>query len=111
MLGNIINRFRFMYGLPQASFNNLEENENCSRHCLHMSHIQDTSHAPDYMLNGKIEAVALRSFFHDEYAVLCSIVFEDFANSPKHRAVLLMDNLACASYIYHYHIYVTVRGW
>jgi len=112
MIKNIINDFRRQNGRHPLDMNHHQEDEHCLWHCKYMAEIQDCQHAPDGLLHGKSEAVAMRWFFRDPHEALRAIVFEDFAGSMKHRDVILFnDNLACAFHIERNCILVTVRGW
>jgi len=112
MIKQIINEFRRINGRHPAKMDNHEENQNCLWHCLYMAKIKEICHAPEHYLNGKCEAVAVRGFFHNPIDTLHMIIFEQFANSPEHRDIILFnDNLACAFYIEQYQVFLTVRGW
>jgi hypothetical protein len=112
MIKQLIAEFRKQNGRHPAKFDHYEEDQNCLWHCLHMARTQDLCHAPEYLRPGKSEACAARSFFRDTRETLRAIVFEQFANSPEHREILLFnDNLACAFYQHQHQLFVTVRAW
>lgn len=112
MLKNLINEFRKQNGQPLASMDWSMEDEHCLWHCKYMANSQNCFHAPDHLLYGKSEAVALRSFFRDPLEVLGSIIFDQFGTSLGHRNILLFSqHLACAFHVEHNLIFVTVRGW
>ncbi len=112
MLKRIINEFRQQNGRHPIAMDNFDEDQNCLWHCKYMAEIQDCLHAPDYLRQGKSEAVAVRSFFRDHYEALRAIAFDQFANSMEHRDVILFnDNIACAFHIESGCIFVTIRGW
>ena len=111
MLKNIINEFRQQNGRHPLDMNHHQENDHCLWHCKHMAYA-GCVHAPGHLLHEKLEAVAFRSFFRDHREALNAIVFEDFANSIKHRNIILFnDNLACAFHVEHNCTFVTIRGW
>lgn len=113
MLGGLINEFRAQHGVGPASFSDLRENQNCLQHCWHMSRIQGCCHAPGYFYPGKAEAVGYGSFYRDTRESVALILFGErgFINSPEHRGILLMPNLACAYCQDNWMVYVTIRGW
>jgi hypothetical protein len=112
MIKEIINEFRRQNGRHPLRMDDHKENQNCLWHCLHMAKTQNWCHAPEYLRPGKSEACAVKSFFHDSYETLRAIIFEQFADSPEHRDIILFnDNLACAFHIEQYQVYVVVRGW
>jgi hypothetical protein len=77
-----------------------------------MSKVRNLQHTPDYLLSGKAEVVAVRTFYRDVHDTLKAIVFEQLANSPEHKEIILYrDNLACAYCVDDYHIFITIRGW
>jgi hypothetical protein len=77
-----------------------------------MSKVRNLCHAPECFLNGKAEAVAVRTFYRDVQETLRQIIFEQLANSREHKDIILYhDNLACAFCIDDYHIFLTIRGW
>lgn len=77
-----------------------------------MSKVKEVCHTPDYYLNGKSEAVAVRTFYRDVQETLKQMIFDQLANSPEHKNIILYhDNLACAFCVDDYHIFVTIRGW
>jgi hypothetical protein len=111
MIRQILNEFRQQNGKPSLAIDNYEENQNCLWHCFHMSRIQCLCHAPEHLRPGKSEACAVKSFYRNHYETLRAIVFEQFADSPGHRDILLSDNLAAAFHVEHYNVFVCVRGW
>ena len=112
MLKGIINEFRQQNGRHPLAVDNWQENEYCLWHCKFMAEVQDCRHAPEHLLHGKSEAVAMRWLFHDHYGALRAIVFEQFADSIDHRNILLFsENLACAFYVEQNCMFVTLRGW
>lgn len=112
MIKDLINEFRRQNGRHPAIMNHREEDQNCLWHCLHMSRIREVCHAPDCFREGKSEVCAARSFFHTPQETLRAIIFEQLANSPEHRDILLFnDNIACADCISEYFVFVTIRGW
>lgn len=116
MIKELIDEFRKQNGRHPAIFNHYKEDQYCLWHCLYMVRIKECCHAPEYLRQreGYIlsEACATRPFFRNPHETLRAIVFEQFANSPEHREILLFnDNLTCAFYLHEYYIFVTVRGW
>jgi hypothetical protein len=123
MIKQIINEFRKQNGRPPVSFDDYIENQYCFWHCHYMARIQECCHAPENLRNGKAEAVGGRGIFHDPYDTLRAIVFGapdetgkitgGFANSPEHREIILMDNLAGAFHMdfMNHFVFVTIRGW
>lgn len=116
MLKSIINDFRRENGRHPLDMNHYQEDEHCLWHCKYMANT-GCVHAAGYLLHGKSESVAYRSFFRNFQDALRdalrAIVFEDFANSMEHRDVMLFnDNLACAFHVdRHNLVFVCIRGW
>jgi hypothetical protein len=112
MLKTLLNELRRNNGRHPVEMNNWNEDRYCLWHCFHMSKSKELCHTPEYLLNGKAEAVAVRTFYRDVNETLRQIVFEQIANSPEHRDIILYhDNFACAFCVDDYHIFVTIRGW
>jgi len=112
MIKDLIAEFRRRNGRHPAIMTYPKDDQNCLWHCFHMSKIKECCHAPECFLQDKSEACAVKSFFRSPEETLRSIIFEQFANSEKHKEILLFsNNIACAFHWQDYHIFVTVRGW
>ena len=110
MIKNKIIEYRGQRGAGHPNWSGVED-DYCYLHSMHMAREGYLSHAPAWALNGKSEAVAMRSYEHTAVETVAKILWEQFEHSPMHRRVLLMPNLAVGVYVHNYNVYVTVRGW
>jgi len=111
MVTDLINEFRIQNGKEPFYDWNSVENQYCELHCFHMSRIKDAIHAPDYLLGHRGEACARHYWDWDLKHTVSKIIWEQFANSPGHKAILLKDNLAYAVTQDNWMVYLTIRGW
>lgn len=102
--------YREQRGAGRPNWSNIED-DNCFAHSFHMAREGYLSHAPDWALRGKAEAVAMRSYGHSLVDTVASILWEQFESNPMHRRIVLMPNIAYGVYTHYHNVYLTIRGW
>lgn len=91
----------------------IAENDNCLKHCYHLSRIARVEHAPAHLLNGKAEALAMCDFPGDTGQAIrylfCEIV--NGSDYDKLSVILNYKHVAYGFYTHNYKAYLTIRGW
>ena len=102
--------YREQRGVSRPQWNGVED-DCCFMHCLHMARCGFLEHAPNWALNGKAEAVGMRSYDRTQVDTVASIIWDQFEYSPPHREIVLMPSIAYGVYTYNHTVYLTIRGW
>jgi hypothetical protein len=113
MVTELINEFRRQNGVGPFYHWNGVENYYCELHCLHMERAR-CEHAPDWLLCHRGEAVAAWPWDWDLKHTVSKMIWDSkdgFINSPGHKRILLMSNLAYGVQVNNGMVYLTIRGW
>jgi hypothetical protein len=113
MITELINEFRRQNGAAPFYHWNGVENQYCELHCLHMERI-GCCHTDFYHLLHRKEAVAAWPWDWDLKHTVSKMIWDPqdgFINSPRHKAVLLMPNVAYGVQVNNGMVYLTIRGW
>lgn len=113
MITILINEFRKQNGVALFYHWNSVENQFCELHCLHMVKY-GCQHAPECLLGHRGEAVAAWPWDWDLKNTVSKMIWDakdGFINSPGHKRILLMPNLAYGVQVNNGMVYLTVRGW
>ena len=114
MISILINEFRRQNGVAPFYHWNGVENQYCEAHCLEMVRQCKCIHTEFYYLLHRAEAVSKWYWDWDLKHTVSSMIWdpkEGFAGSPRHKAVLLMSNVAYGVQVNNGVVYLTIRGW